>query len=61
MLPPNWFRFSGGLSTPFLLLKKSLAAKMVLRLYSCAEPCHWFEPLLVTRLIWPPLLRPKPA
>ena len=58
---PNWLRFSGGRSTPFLLLKKSFAAKMVLRLYSCAEPCQSFVPLLVTRLICPPLLRPKPA
>src|SRR6185312_1899632 len=58
---PNWLRISLVRGRPFKLLKKELASKSVLRLYSYAEPCQLLSPLLVERVICAPLPRPLAA
>src|SRR5216684_8841317 len=51
---PNWFCTQGGLDFPPALRKKSLALKILLRMYSYASPCNEFVPDFVLKLVTPP-------
>src|ERR1017187_4705663 len=55
-LPPNWFCLYEG----FVGAKKFLASSFSLRRNSNSEPWNSLVPLLVTKLITPPAVRPMP-
>ena len=53
MVPPIWFWFKNGIFTPEVLLKKSLAAKWLLRFCMYTEPWYWLVPPGVMKDTWP--------
>src|SRR5438445_13333717 len=54
IVPPNWFWLKCPRPTPFRLLKKVLASRLLLRRNSQTSPWKAFEPLLIVALITAP-------